>query len=105
MGNHVASKSPVSASVHEVPALALLLHLKSHGKRTDANRRHHLQHHLLRQNTIRLPQKGFLHFNEKLRKVGGGGPKTGSGMFGMKSPGDRKSTRLNSSHSQISYAV
>src|SRR2546430_8207117 len=32
-------------------------------------------------------------------------PRNGSGQLNLRERGDRKSTRLNSSHSQISYAV
>src|SRR3712207_8284814 len=36
---------------------------------------------------------------------GGAGPAPGSHRGALRNPGDRKSTRLNSSHANISYAV
>src|SRR2546430_16468948 len=39
------------------------------------------------------------------RRVAGGPRRAGPVRAWHRSPGDRKSTRLNSSHSQISYAV
>src|SRR5205085_7004937 len=44
-------------------------------------------------------------FRSRLDRVGVGGCRLGGCAARSWEPGDRKSTRLNSSHSQISYAV
>src|SRR2546422_6778931 len=43
------------------------------------------------------------HFSQKTREMGH--PESFNPATSMKHPGDRKSTRLNSSHGYISYAV
>src|SRR5438093_11405519 len=77
MRDHVALKSPVAPSVHEIPAFTQLADLESNGVRPDANRSNHLLHRGLRQNAVRLAKQRLLRFDQKLRQIGRCRPKPG----------------------------